>query len=65
MCCRFKRLNFEKILRVQCMILVNITQMDLAMINVITSEAVSILTIRLLLNEKTFGKKTPLSECEE
>ena len=46
------------------MIMVNITQIDIALFGVIISEFTSIFTIRLLLNEKKF-KKDCKDETEE
>ena len=38
-------------------ILIQITQIDIALWSVLSQELIAIITIRLLLNEKTFGKK--------
>ncbi len=41
-------------LRGVCMVVISISQIDIALISVIVSEITSIWTVRLLLNEKTF-----------
>lgn len=46
------------------MIVISITQFDLALASVVISEITSIFTIRMLLNEKTFGTHEKLTETE-
>ena len=42
------------------LLLVNISQIDIALWGVVVSETASLFTIRMLLNEKTFKKKTDI-----
>jgi hypothetical protein len=43
------------------MMVVNVTQIDLALFSTLISELASFYTIRVLLNEKTFGNETQKS----
>ena len=47
------------------LILVNISQIDIALWGVLVSETASLFTIRMLLNEKTFKKKTDEVELNQ
>jgi hypothetical protein len=46
-------------LRKVFMIMISITQIDIALFSVIVKELTSVFTIRMLLNEKTFGDEPP------
>jgi hypothetical protein len=56
-------------IRVILLIVVSVTQFDIALLGAISSEIVSIFTVRQLLNEKTFSydknKKYDKSDCDE
>jgi hypothetical protein len=47
------------------MVIISITQIDIALYSIFIKELTSVVTIRFLLNEKTFGEQPLLEELDE